>query len=485
MKTIITTGCLLAIYMMAAMASFAQDELPVNYRHKTVHKGTATKSRLIARVGYKAANLLWEADDSARYSYSGNRGGDLSSKRLPYDLQDEYGFDTDQNAFVHYGKGVQTFDQRGNNTSWLGQYWDDQNNAWVNSEGSFYFYDNNDSLTCYVSVQWDDVKKVWDSTYRKERTFANNKLSEELELFWVKSQSKWGNSSRVVFTYTAKGELETRAYSSWNLNTLSFDNINRGLYEYNNAGKQTKYKYQEYDKNTQQWKESQQTISVFSPSGLEQETQSQHWVSNNWRNLSHYLHSYTANGLLEITIHRSWDNNKLTWVDYAKTIYTYDGNGNIVQKDKMAADANKVWIDNLRDISTYNQHNQLTSVITTKFKNGNWQPEGFNGKRHYYYEDYTPDNPSTVNGLAALDAEITLFPNPASDYITVKASFKHSTAARITIMNMAGMKLVETSYDAVDVINDQVNISMLPAGMYQCVISTKDGARAEKISIAR
>ena len=78
------------------------------------------------------------------------------------------------------------------------------------------------------------------------------------------------------------------------------------------------------------------------------------------------------------------------------------------------------------------------------------------------------------NGIEAnLENKISVYPNPASDYIYVKGDFK-----KATIINISGQRVLEGN-------TNPINTSRLAEGIYFIKVETQNGNFTQKIMIKK
>ncbi|MDL2243061.1 T9SS type A sorting domain-containing protein, partial [Bacteroidales bacterium OttesenSCG-928-K03] len=81
-------------------------------------------------------------------------------------------------------------------------------------------------------------------------------------------------------------------------------------------------------------------------------------------------------------------------------------------------------------------------------------------------------------GIDSYGAEARIYPNPASNYITIEAAKMN----RITVMSMVGQVVYDVKVDSNQ---ESVDVSSLKSGVYIVRISTESGVSTERITIVR
>jgi hypothetical protein len=80
-------------------------------------------------------------------------------------------------------------------------------------------------------------------------------------------------------------------------------------------------------------------------------------------------------------------------------------------------------------------------------------------------------------------ARLNLYPNPASDMITVSAEFIKTQPVTVTVADVLGRELVKRTYKGT-AFTDSINTSALNNGVYFCVISNATGSKTLKFMVS-
>jgi hypothetical protein len=74
---------------------------------------------------------------------------------------------------------------------------------------------------------------------------------------------------------------------------------------------------------------------------------------------------------------------------------------------------------------------------------------------------------------------ISIYPNPATNYVTVKSDY---TMSRIEVMNFTGQTVINSN---VETKASKVNLTTLKAGVYFVKVTTTEGIHTAKITVTR
>lgn len=107
------------------------------------------------------------------------------------------------------------------------------------------------------------------------------------------------------------------------------------------------------------------------------------------------------------------------------------------------------------------------------------------GAQAYYLDDINVmSNPSTSNQDETLQASITTFPNPASDFVNLSFTLENTQEVSVTVFDMTG-KVVDIMATG-EIMNSGVqNMIWRPeaSGVYSIQIETEEGSATQKVSV--
>lgn len=103
-------------------------------------------------------------------------------------------------------------------------------------------------------------------------------------------------------------------------------------------------------------------------------------------------------------------------------------------------------------------------------------------KHHFTYEQYFPTNISSKNKL---DVQITMYPNPATDFLFVRADLKNRQPYTIRVTDMNGRLLKAWDEPATTTVQKQIPVAELPPGAYLLHLHTEDAEATETFMISK
>ena len=289
------------------------------------------------------------------------------------------------------------------------------NNEWVNNGMIRKSFNEYDSLICDSTFKWTD--------------------------------NKWANS--MLFNYGYDSER--------NLKSLEIF-----IYEDGQWTKMERYSYN-YDENRRRV-ETIKTIGI-----------NNHWVDGGRGTIEFRSDGQMANEKGYSLINGEWEVVSITEYEYN------DNDKNTEIKNKILLD--DVWTYTYRYIFEYTTDNILLNLKYQIWKDDVWQNAdkklAFKDKYNEYNYDAYELNlqwiPVSVEELQS-QSDINLYPNPASDFITIQLSIKglqpFAPDEKVQIFDVLGIEVMSESIHPMTS-SHRMNVEKLPAGVYFIRIGTR------------
>lgn len=479
---------------------------------KAAHKTTAIKSRLKTASYFEPDGQTFIYTDSVTYEFSGERGGDLESDHIACDryyyvsydkvsnsfnnkYRGNYTYNTDNKVAVtlmekwangtwrNYTKETNTYNSAGYITEEVNQNWDTVNNVWVNSWLYNFTYDGQNNLTLRATKKWNANNNAWDNQSEDIYVFSGSLMTERSARSWDVQNNVWKNSYRYIFAHNNDNLLITETYYTWDKNANTWKESIRYHRSYNTAKLLDVYMAEQ--ENGGVWKNYEKITYTYN--GLKQElsTFREEWVNNAWESDQRIVNTYDTKDNLATYIFEIWQPNTNTWKNQTKYIYEYDANKNMTKKTEQKPDINNnaLWVNDKRETNTYNAYNQLLRQYDQNYIANNWTLTQFNSQSSYTYEDYTVT--VSVSKYNNLDAAVKMYPNPAAQYLNVDVVLPQAENINITLVDMTGRMVMAKAYNTTTNIHEQINISHLSAGIYNCIINTGKEQHTQQISVVK
>ena len=142
-----------------------------------------------------------------------------------------------------------------------------------------------------------------------------------------------------------------------------------------------------WDEDDEQWVLSSQTISTFNSGSQIIEKLFQDWSGLEWTSSGRNTWTYGNNGYLTSELLENWSYSNEQWVNYSKTEYINDSNGNQTERTVIEYHEipgfTQVWWNKGHFTYTYDSANKLTEAINQTWSSDHWS----NSSRYTYTYD--------------------------------------------------------------------------------------------------
>ena len=91
--------------------------------------------------------------------------------------------------------------------------------------------------------------------------------------------------------------------------------------------------------------------------------------------------------------------------------------------------------------------------------------------------------PSGINYVKALNAEVSVFPNPNNGVFGLKINAASPVIGQILVYDATGRKVYEQAIDILSVYTTTINLSRFASGLYSLQVCTPNGSVLKKVSI--
>lgn len=317
--------------------------------------------------------------------------------------------------------------------------YDDFNTIWVQNTTETYAYDNGGNKeTSVIGTSFPSGG----NQYLHTKTYdGNNNIITNLKQNWNPATSLWEDSSRDTYTYYAGTsnikDMTTYSfdvgydtfkvlyeYSGNDITKITFQdgtsgtlvNFQKYEYTYNTSGQPITEDDFEWNTSTSAWDLAERGTATYTL-GL-RELITEELNGGTWELFERYLAYYT------ISIEKQ-----------DEFIQQYRSGGN--------------WINSDRETSDYDTNENKTEYILYSWMASAWAP--------YYKEEMDYSMAAPLSTEAFENENIKIYPNPATDIITVSSQMH---VDKIELYTVLGHKILETSNAK------SVNVESLNAGVY-------------------
>jgi len=385
------------------------------------------------------------------------------------------------------------YNENNNLMSYVSQIWKD--NTWVNSFQELYTYDANNNEKSFLRIKWNGVD--WVNAFKNIYTYDdNNNIISFIAKSW--NGSDWVNNSQYFATYDINNNNTVKFSQNWSNNTDSWLNSDQYIKTFDSHNNLIKYLHQVG--NGSFWVNKDQELYTYDSNNNNINTYEQLWDGNAWVNSRQHICSFDSKNNLTINEQQYWSGND--WIIDWKVIYTYDAKNNIISLLMQKWDGSS-WVNSELRLSAFNENNFFTSQTSQYWLNSSWINSWQTFLTYYpdnsfkTYSQKQWDNIGTTiisgdsvysyshlveTGISDLmKGSISLFPNPATNRITISKNSILSGVNTITIFSMNGQKMLQARFQNQK--QFEMGVSTLSRGIYLVKIQSKTGIESKKLVI--
>ncbi len=295
--------------------------------------------------------------------------------------------------------------------------WED--GSWMEQMKMYSYFSSEEQLDSLVILTMDTVSQMYEPSFKFEEVYDNG----------VNTMSK---------TYQADSIT-----GAWNL-------MMQDEYTFNNSGHLMMEESSIFIPDSADWYHSSRTEYVVDASGRVDSTKEYFWmpVMDVWQPSSVTEHMYNNDGMLESEITYTQDFMSPGWNPETKSEYTYNSEGNqVVQTDYMWDMTGESWVLESKDSIIYaNGRRPLVEFYYDTPGGGGWflttksnsQPQAelyLREKTFFTWQEVSAVEPEVA------DRDISVYPNPATDYINIRV--KNPLNSSVRLFDMKGSLVYE------------------------------------------
>jgi hypothetical protein len=395
-------------------------------------------------------------------------------------------------------------------------------------------HDANGNLTKWEESKWEEeVAKsesnagagLWVYTFKGENTYdANDYTLSQAWFIWDLLLNAWAGTTQFVYTYDEDENRTSYAFLYWNADSSRWENWQIDIYSYDEGGNHVKTVSSNWDIVNQKWVEMSKSDYTFNSDGFRTSTNTYNkdMISGEWMQSYMEVRTYNDKNYLTSSIDSYWNEDSAKLIVQSKQELTYDANGS------MTSSAYYGW-DYLLNILTgywrvdYTRDDDGNVLTFTEFlwmaSMNDWVPKsrldytydydftGFDILAPFYmwamitsYSEYVYQDPVSKSsqewikidefiyyysdlevGVSVADlsvGELSIYPNPAADYIQVEGDLD-TDAARVVMYNVSGKMVMNQVLDR----GGRIPVSHLSEGIYVIRLVQGDKVKTAKVMI--
>ena len=326
-------------------------------------------------------------------------------------------------------------------------------------------------LDSIIHYSYDANTGTLEFESKSEFQYGQNKNPEtpnvKVKYSWNSDQRSWIADSGYVYEYDKNGNVisqEVRFYDTNKPAQIAWTLATKVEFKYDeNSNKTLKTKYY-WDDNISDWIQTQKEEYYYTLDFKDSLSQTFLWGQNqdDWLNYQKSESAYDSFGNKVLVVTYDWIEDVAVWKVKSKNEYTYDENGNTTAQ--LIYNKN----DKIGELELHQSNEYKYDLSVSKV----WDPyteEHQNSLLSINYRDasgtiYATDSlyysqvESTSFVMETL-SEVKIYPNPASDHITIQ--IENSTQAHYHIYDLFGRQMLSGN-----LLNNTIDVSGLARGTY-------------------
>ncbi|NPD45391.1 T9SS type A sorting domain-containing protein [Lentimicrobium sp. S6] len=311
-------------------------------------------------------------------------------------------------------------------------YWEEE---WIGEEKQNYFYDENNRLSQQSLSYYNQMNSTWEEEILIDFAYGENGLVEEALIKYEDEDGIY--YEKAVFTYAEDGELaELMMYEQgeeWYAYSKDTYAVNEELLQYEEYGyywdgESWFNNFQQIGKCNTEWQQYE-SLSYF----FDEEVND--WVTSNKTEFS-----YDEQGNLELEYSFAWDVEENSWIHFSTDQMAYNNDFIFEQLllpfDNISDDASSRFI---------NSFFHMLLNIEYSYLNMESNEIELTDKDKYYYSEQ-----NVLNIMNNQDADLSFYPNPATDFLMI--DFEDSKLIEAEIYNIHGSLIKIQTLNSGDII---------------------------------
>jgi hypothetical protein len=457
----------------------------------TIYDNQKRKLKLITYT-WNTTTSMWVPTNKTEFTYSGNlvttivsnynttlsawiyvnktllRNDSKSGKQIFYE---NYFWNSTYNLFTGTKKTISVLNESADKIRDTAYTWSTNAMDWKN-EMTVHNYNRSGKDTLSDYYLWDDATSKWVLTFRylyKNYTQGLNLFSDNLTLHWNQSASRWDSAYRNVgYIYMFTMETEYYMYVTHMPSGISeWVQTKKSEFRYDEQGRIDTVLNYSFNNNTSLWDKSDNISLVFTESGkVANDVGYNNYDINTqkYKNGFKNIYTYDESGQTILDEEYSWDATAQKW---AGTFKIVTDRGNPGRTDRYSW--NKTTGEWYGSFSSGTYIVADGKLVIRYFYSWNLDTKSWNiaNKDYYYYSEFK--GPVIHTGFSTINPvsgkQVSVFPNPARNMVQLGGD----DIIKTDIISSAGT-LVKTSGDL-----QNIDISSLPAGLYCFIVTVKNG----------
>ena len=344
----------------------------------------------------------------------------------------------------NYQKGIYSYTtSQTQPASVLYQDYQTSNSSWLNSRLYSYTYDANGNITNILIQEWKTASSSWSNLFQNQYTFnANNLMTSFVQLTWNATNNVWTNFNKIDYSYLSNNKLLQDSGKKWSTVTSNWINTYRSQYFYDLNNFLKTWEYNVWDTLTANYLKNQQYQYTNNANGDATETLTLNWNGLTWdtvfNDVNHYNACVLPVSLISFNLNKENLKVNINWQTGEEINTAYFNVQRLVKPNTSNT------LDDFETIGKLDANNTASKYF---FKD---DIRILTGSKELLYrlEIVDKNGSKTYSNIKKIfldpnESSVTIFPNPASDYLNIKSS----KIKQIQIKDIAGRVLLKQSFE--------------------------------------
>ena len=418
-----------------------------------------------------------------------------------HNLDEERLYDYSGSAWINSAKNQYNYDGNNNRIQKVRQVWDDD--QFENASKSTYAYDANNKKIYQMMYYWDEG--AWHESQKFDYQYDENNnlytiLSEVLE------ENEWIKHQKSVFTYDTINNLLNVLSSNWDPETSNWAHPHmQQNYTYDEDNNRIIFVIQTWYEYDEVWTNLYKSTYYYVPTGSES-------VENQNSDLNKAIEDFQTTEddiiidpvrddkiligvevLIDSVLHTSDGDLEFTLShnDISENIiYQAGGDGDNFISTKLSDNGADTLANGIAPFyGIYKPENPLSAFLETN-PSGTWTLSiydgavGNSGTLQSWGLNLIYSSSSAVGDALLNKTEIVVFPNPASDKISLQSAVFSRESTTVVLFDLNGRKLIEKQIlQGSEEIT--VDVNRLQSGVYFCRVTVDNKSVTKKLIIQK
>ncbi|MBS1614837.1 MAG: T9SS type A sorting domain-containing protein [Bacteroidetes bacterium] len=432
----------------------------------TPGKTGAWSVRLLSSFSGNGTSGAYQNSDSAYYTYSGDRGGSLSTP-IQCDTNIQYSWDTTTNVWIPSSQTLYFYNAQDFIIKRIILDWESTSSSYTKIELDTYIYNSQGLLINSLVTKWNPSTSAWEnwSQYTNYTYNAAKQILSYVAQVWEPSTSSWDNAIRYTNTFDGSGNRTTALTEYWNAGTATWSNQYLYTITYNASNLVTSIISQYWQVSALAWRNSNYSRSYYNGAGalVSYAYSGGDGTGLGWINIDSLNNSpLNAAGEPLITTYYSW--NASVWQLNHQITFTYSGS---LETSRVRASWNgSAFVNNYHVLSTY-AGSQLKEERSETYNSGSWIITSNDNINRYHYQFGLSVPEITASGLQWI-----ISPNPADAALTLQ--WKQARNFSIVVYDMAGRQVQHQEINSSSSFKLDIPTNNLTNGIY--ILKVTSGA---------